>query len=291
MAGKISEDTDAGALAGAEIVPILKSSSNWRTTISAIGDYIASVSQTFTGKTINGASNTLNVRLGNDVSGNLPVSRLNGGSGASSTTFWRGDGSWATPGGSGNVSGPSSSTDRALARFDATSGTLLKNTDITVGDSDGKMTRAAGISLSGTNTGDNASAGYVGEFLRSDIGSGSAVALSTGTPINVTSISLSAGDWDVEAVARYLGNAATTVNYAEASISVSSGVPDDATGSSFYAAGATYFGTVNGSGFGVPIISKRLSLSSTTAVYLVARSVFGVNACSVYGTLRARRAR
>jgi hypothetical protein len=147
-----------------------------------------------------------------------------------------------------------------------------------------------GGQLPATATNDSATTGNVGEYVVSTV-AGPGVAMTASTGINMTSISLTAGDWDVSAIFRFIGAASTTVSYAECSISTTSATADQATASEFFANGVTYFGTIHGSGFGVPVVPKRLSLSATTTIYAVAFSNFGASTMSVSGTLRARRVR
>lgn len=179
---------------------------------------------------------------------------------------------------------------------EATGGSLnIANSLIINGSSSGSVTLAATATGSpqyqGTSTNDSAATGGIGEWLTSNVLVGSAVSLSTGTPANITSLSLTAGDWDVTAFPVLTGGATTTVSSMLFALGTTSATINQLAGTFNQSLGfsSTLFA---GSGLWTEQIGPiRFSLSTTTTIYLVADVSFGTSTCSGYGLLSARRAR
>lgn len=143
--------------------------------------------------------------------------------------------------------------------------------------------------IPGVTTNSSAPTGYIGEYVESTVAQGAAVSLTTGVVTNITSISLTAGDWDVSGVVIMDSGATTNVTRVMGGINSTSGTVD--TSKSYYSHGHSGYVPGGGQFRGMPLNTSRFSLSATTTIYLLALSNFTVSTCSAYGTISARRAR
>lgn len=147
----------------------------------------------------------------------------------------------------------------------------------------------------GTIANDDAAAGMIGELKISTVAIANVVSETTATPVNVTSLSLTSGDWDVSGVInRALGGVTATV-YGGAISPTTHAVPAQAGGSgvgadSLVSQMATFGTTLTGN-FITAIGPVRVSLAAAATIFLVAADTFSAGTLGVFGTLRARRVR
>jgi hypothetical protein len=140
--------------------------------------------------------------------------------------------------------------------------------------------------LAGTTTNDNASAGNIGEFMTA---TGTNVSLTSGSVKNLTSITLTAGDWDVWGIVGYNPASGTTTTDVAWGISTSSSSLPIAPLYSAYAGSGIVGGGVPS--IAVPTVVTRESVASSTSIYLNADCVFSGSTATASGVIMARRVR
>jgi len=143
----------------------------------------------------------------------------------------------------------------------------------------------------GTTTNDAATAGNVGQEINSTVSTYTNFT-TTATYQNITSIALTAGDWDISAFFTYSSNSAT-ITAASNAIFVISTTTASAAGATegqniAYVPQAALLGT---SLFSEVISPYRVSISGTTTYYLNAQATFTLGNPQYVGSLRARRIR
>jgi len=147
------------------------------------------------------------------------------------------------------------------------------------------------VRIIGTTTNDTPTAGDVGEEISSTISTYTDYT-TTATYQNVTSISLTPGDWDISAFFVYSSNSAT-ITAASNGIFVISTTTASAAGATeglniAYVPQAALLGT---SKFSDSITPYRVSISSNTTYYLNTQATFTVGNPQFVGSIRARRIR
>lgn len=125
-------------------------------------------------------------------------------------------------------------------------------------------------------------------FVESTVLAGSAVSLTTAVSADVTTITLTAGEWDVYGNVGYISNTGTLATVLSCGISTESAtlpnLPNEG-GSAQFALDFSAGLLTNV----LPVGRRRINIAADTDIYLVAKAIFTVSTMSAYGYIGARR--
>lgn len=206
-----------------------------------------------------GSPSSTTTLLGNNTwVSTMPTAILGSGS-ATASTFLAGNNTWATINNSG--------TANQVAYYNS-SGIVL---------SGGTLQNISGVASSAASA-----AGMAGEVISSSVLVASAITLTSNIVANITSISLTAGDWDFWGHVHLSNSAGNVIVSGQGWIStVSASIPD-----------ASVISQVNAGGtqiLGFNVSGPPLRLNSTTIVYLSTVAAFTSGTTTASGYIYARR--
>lgn len=146
----------------------------------------------------------------------------------------------------------------------------------------------------GVTNGSNASAGVIGEIIESDVPVGSAISAPQSAEFNITSVTLTPGDWDCRGNAAYLPVVTTFLaGTVGAQLSTTSGAfLGNETGGTNVSMGAEFAGEL----MATPTGTWRFNVTTNTTLYLVGVAAWvdtsgGAGSVTAYGSIQCRRMR
>lgn len=146
------------------------------------------------------------------------------------------------------------------------------------------ITPSSTAGIVGTTAADNAQAGSIGEEIT---GSCSSVSMSSGVALNCTSITLTAGDWDVSGTCVFQPAGSTTFTLAGCTANTTSASLGGG-GNGLTLLNITF---TTGNSQYIQAGTLRVNASTSTTVYLVGQTAFGVSTMAMSGNIWARRRR
>jgi hypothetical protein len=137
----------------------------------------------------------------------------------------------------------------------------------------------------GTTQSTTANAGNVGQIFTSQIVAGTPVSISSNTPTDLTSVTVTAGDWDIWGNLTFLSNSLTVTSMMAWTNLTSATAPDQSL------IAMTQQNTPGGNNASCVVPLQRVNVSTSTPIYISGQATYITGSLTMCGEIFCRRRR